>query len=284
MAMTTQSVLGVVFLLLMLAALAVWRSPELRGLFSEIKLYFLAKLWLKPPKYKSIERSKLMELLDHPTHHEIVVSPYGVFCIEYVSYCGHVESRTSEAHWYLHQGEKWYRFSNPMLRAQQRAKSLVDGLKLPTEHVHALTVFSGCSRLDNNTLPGVFSGSEFIKHVRKFKKVVLSKSRMQGLLNSLSSQSFGVTEPASSAKPERIEPPAESVQLSGRSVESVENTTDSTQTHVETKAQHPILASHSCPSCGDKMLLRKITKGNRQGMHLWGCASFPDCRTLQWLK
>lgn len=284
MAMTTQSVLGVVFLLLMLAALAVWRSPELRGLFSEIKLYCLARLWLKPPQYNSLERSTLTELLDHPTHHEIVVSPYGVFCIEYVSYCGHVESRTNEAHWFLHQGKKWYRFSNPALRAQQRAKSVVDRLKLPTEHVHALTVFSGCSRLDDNTLPGVFSGADFIKHMRKFKKVVLSKSRMQDLIKSLPSQLHEVTEPAPATRPESIDTAAESLNLSGKSVELVENTTDSRQTHSEKQAPHPILAAHSCPSCGDKMLLRKITKGNRQGMHLWGCASFPDCRTLQWLK
>ncbi|WP_288106008.1 NERD domain-containing protein [Limnobacter sp.] len=285
MHITLLDLYAIAGLVLIIVILGIRRSPELRGLLSEIKLSLLARCSFRKPDYLSLERMSLFELLDHPTHHEILVSRFGVFCIEYVSYCGHIESRPGENYWYLHQGRKWYRFANPIERSQGRAQLYLSALNLPKEHVHALTVFSGCAQLEEGLHPQVFKGSEFIKHIRGFRKLVLSKSQIQLAITQIAR---GVNErlPTTSAeRAERIARPTRRARPIPVAVAS-ERQDDQAQDVItkESPTAQPIMAAHSCPVCGDKMLLRKITKGGKQGMHLWGCASFPDCRTPQWLK
>ncbi|WP_408021560.1 topoisomerase DNA-binding C4 zinc finger domain-containing protein [Solemya pervernicosa gill symbiont] len=34
----------------------------------------------------------------------------------------------------------------------------------------------------------------------------------------------------------------------------------------------------SCPSCGEKMVVRTTKKGTQTGKQFWGCSHYPRCR------
>lgn len=47
------------------------------------------------------------------------------------------------------------------------------------------------------------------------------------------------------------------------------------------KAQDQGLDSTQCPYCGGKLVLRKASKGARQGKLFWGCSNYPECKYIK---
>ena len=240
-----------IIVLIVLAAFIIKELPggaEYRGKKGERTV--ASKLYQLPQEYRIfndiyIQREGRSTQIDH-----VVVSPYGVFCIETKNYSGLIYGGTHSDQWTQNiYGHKYY-FNNPLRQNGTHVKALVSLLQIPAEKIVPIVVFLRDAIMMNHVDGNVMDLGVLLGFIRSFSSIIFSEDevvRMSLTLNSLTTDS----------------PDAKH---------------DKQQRHLITVQQNIIrkefkVANGVCPSCGGRLMVRQGRYGN-----FIGCSNYPRCR------
>lgn len=209
---------------------------------------------------KDLDRNKYIKLHDiklkNPSDHtkttqidHIVISCYGIFCIETKGYKGKIYGKEFSNQWtqYLY-GKKYY-FMNPILQNYAHIKSLEAILSpyYPNMVYHSIIAFSGEANLD----------SIEIENAKVCKIAYVSD-----VIKSLSTEEILSFDEVSNI---------EKIIMKNRSMQSdFSHTRDIKKIK---KANDKKIKQNICPRCGGQL----VERNGKYGKFI-GCSNFPKCR------
>lgn len=184
----------------------------------------------------------------------LVVSPYGVFCIETKGYSGWILGAEHAEYWVQSlpsrrgKGAIQYRFYSPIRQSQGHARRLRHLLReLGELPIFPLVVFSETAELkitiEEHT---VVYTSELIDTIRDYQEQLLSPTEQQSVINIIRNQ--------------RVY----SVDHAAQHVRNV---------HARKAWTEKCVESGRCPRCGGKLVPRQGAYGA-----FYGCSGYPNCR------
>lgn len=180
----------------------------------------------------------------------IVVSPYGIFCIETKNYKGMIHGEGELQEWNQTLGKKPRSFYSPIL--QNRAH--IDVLNRFLSKTGNAPIFSIVAFVNDCCLK--------VENLRDNEYVIQAKS----LLSTILSKKEVLLTDAQIAKTLEILNKANVIDPSIRKKHEQD---------VERKRQYAEVMSKAgiCPRCGAPLVL----KTSRSGKSFWGCSNYPDC-------
>lgn len=230
-------------LLVILFALigAYLRSPAVKGARGERRVNSILDRRLPSREYKVFHDVTLPTSRGPTQIDHIVVSRYGVFVIETKNYTGWIFGNAMSQQWtQVLYGHK-SRFQNPLRQNFKHTKAVESFLTLSPRCVHSVVVFVGDAKFKTDVPENVTYLRELGPYIRSFQDMFLGTSRVRAIAAMLSDHMEG----------REIRPP-------------------------------PALAigpdEPLCPKCDERMVLRKVRKGENAGREFWGCPRFPRCK------
>jgi len=222
-------------------------GAEYRGKMGERTV--ASMLYQLPQEYRIfndiyIQREGRSTQIDH-----VVVSPYGVFCIETKNYSGLIYGSTHSDQWTQNiYGHKYY-FNNPLRQNGTHVKALVSLLQIPAEKIVPIVVFLRDARMMNHVDGNLMELGVLLGFIRSFTSIVFSADEVVKM----------------------------SFTLNGLIMDSPELKHDKQQKHMITVQQNIIrkefkVANGVCPSCGGRLMVRQGRYGN-----FIGCSNYPKC-------
>jgi hypothetical protein len=239
------------WILPILLAIAISKTPWFKGLLGEALVRFAARLWLPSETYHPIHDVTLptpdgTTQIDH-----IFVSRFGVFVVETKNMKGWIFGNENQAQWTQTLYRQSFKFQNPLRQNYKHVKALESALNLPPATIHTVVVFTGASTFKTPMPANVTRGRGYVTYIKSFSEPVLSEPEIQRVVSQIQSG--------------RLEP--------------------SRQTHRQhirrLKARGDPSAERKCPACGSNMVLRIAKRGPGAGNQFWGCSTYPKCRVVQ---
>ena len=234
--------------------------PKFKGWFGEKFVQFLFKLHLPEDEYTRFNNVTLptedgTTQIDH-----IIVSKYGIFCIETKNMRGWIYGSEKQAKWTQVIYKKKTQFQNPLRQNYKHTETLRTLLELPEGSVHSIIVFVGDSTFKTKMPLNVTYCRGCTDYILSFKGITFDEQRLQDIKKAIHT---GRLEPTRATHKQHVE-------------HLKEKFTEPQITPTETPAVP------TCPKCGSPMILRTTKKGPKAGQQFWGCSTFPKCRkTLQ---
>jgi len=229
--------------------------PPVKGWFGEKFVTILFRLHLPREEYRVYHNVTLptedgTTQIDH-----IIVSPFGIFCVETKNMRGWIFGSEHQASWTQSIYKKKIRFQNPLRQNYKHTETLRTLLDLTPNTVKSVVVFVGDSTFKTDMPPNVTYCRGCTDYIRSFKQPIFSDAQLQRAHEIIQTG--------------RLEPSRQTQRLHVKNL----------QTQHETPAE-PILESEdpACPKCGAAMVLRTARKGANAGNPFWGCGQYPKCR------
>jgi predicted RNA-binding Zn-ribbon protein involved in translation (DUF1610 family) len=215
----------------------------------------------------------------------VIVSPYGVFCVETKHMKGWIYGSRDQRQWTQVIYKKKTRFQNPLRQNYRHTETLRALLTLPKNKVHSVVAFTGEAKLKTAMPPNVGSTRKCLNYIKAFKTVIYSEAEVKHMVESI--------------RTGRLEPTRATNKLHVRNLRNrsrhmpsfpkdpvTEKRTPPALPNDPKKPSAPHVSPEShiptCPKCGATMILRTAKKGQNIGKQFWGCSNFPKCRkTLQ---
>jgi len=230
------------------AAIAVTRTPVVKGWIGEALVRLSARMLLKPAVYCPFHNVTLRDERGTTQIDHIFVSPYGVFVVETKTMKGWIFGGERQATWMQKIYRSSHKFQNPLRQNYRHAEAIRKLLDLDAELIHSIVVFAGDSRFKTKMPENVVQGGGYIGYIRKFRRRVFDDARVEDLCEQIANGRLAQTRATHRAH--------------------VKNLT----------AEHADADGPACPKCGAPTTLRKTKKGERAGQRFWGCSNFPTCR------
>jgi len=229
-------------------------TPFGKGWLGERFVAFLLKIYL-PKKIYRVFHNVTLPTEDGTTQIDhIVISPFGVFCIETKNMTGWIFGSERQATWTQQIYRSRTNFQNPLRQNYKHTETLRTQLDLPKESVHSVVVFVGNSTFKTIMPANVGSTKICLSYIR---------SKNVPLFNS-----FEVDRMFEAIQLGRLEPTRATHRL------HVSNLN-----HKRTLAtKHTYSDNPYCPKCRATMVNRTTQKGPNSGEEFWGCPNFPECR------
>ena len=178
----------------------------------------------------------------------VLVSRFGVFVIETKNMQGWIFGKEHDARWTQSIYGHKQAFQNPLRQNFKHGKALESVLGVPSETLHSVIAFVGSATLKTKMPPEVTVGTGFVSYVRSFTEPVFGDREVDRLVAAL--------------KAGRLAP-----------------TLATRRAHVEgLRRRDDPAAPQLCPRCGNALVLRTVTRGERAGNTFWGCSTYPGCR------
>lgn len=235
----------------LLAAGAVARTPWFKGVFGEWLVRLSARFLLDPKEYRPIHHVTL-KVPDGTTQIDhIFVSRFGVFVVETKNYSGWIFGNEHQPMWTQKLFKTTNKFQNPLRQNYKHVKALEALLNLPPEQIHSVIVFVGGSKFKTEMPPNVTYAGGYISYIKSKTEIFLSPSAVEAVSTAISTR--------------RMIP---SLATNREHVKNVQLRLDPD-------------APRLCPKCGAQMVLRTTKSGDKAGNRFWGCSAFPKCRTTQ---
>ena len=199
-----------------------------------------------PPEYRIfndiyIQTENNLTQIDH-----VVVSPYGIFCIETKNYKGWISGGNNSDQWTKSLYGRKYRFNNPLKQNFSHVKALSSYLNLSTKYIIPIVVFLHEARLMNQTNGNVIYSGQLLQFIRSYMAIVHTNENLQNYIYKLSNTSV-IDE-----------------QTKQRHLLNVQ------QKIVQKNFK---LANGVCPTCGGKLIERQGRFG-----YFYGCSNYPKCK------
>lgn len=176
----------------------------------------------------------------------VVVSQYGVFCIETKNYSGLIYGSENSDMWTQNMYGRKYRFNNPLIQNNSHVKALSRFLNLSENYFVSVVVFMNRARLMIQTSGNVIYASQLLYFISSFSKTVCSTDIIMDCINKLAN---------TKVVDEQVR-----------------------QSHIFNVQQKIAqknfkLANGICPRCGGKLV-------GRQGKYgfFYGCSNYPKCQ------
>jgi hypothetical protein len=240
-----------IWIILILLALAGLNSAWIKGSLGEASIKFSAWLRLPADTYHAIHNVTLptpdgTTQIDH-----IFVSRFGIFVVETKNMKGWIFGGVRQAEWTQKLFRSSFRFQNPLRQNYKHVKALEAALDVPPAIIHSVIVFVGDSTFKTSMPANVTKGRGCITYIKSFDAPVLSEAQVQYVVSQIQAG--------------RLAPTRETHRQHVRSLRS---------------AMDP-LAERKCPRCGSSMVLRTAKRGPGTGNRFWGCSAYPECKAVQ---
>ncbi|MDF3131082.1 NERD domain-containing protein [Kiritimatiellaeota bacterium B1221] len=253
MLLTWILILIAVFIFLSII-IAIENTPSAKGRRGEIFVSSALHRNLPSQQYTVFDNVTLPAPNGSTQIDHIVISKYGIFCIETKNMKGWIYGYERQKYWTQVIYQKRTRFQNPLRQNYSHTETLRKRLGLSKAFVHSIIVFTGDAESKTPMPPNVGDIKTCIDYIRYFKSVIFNPSEVDRITDIIIS--------------ERMEPTRATHRLH---VENVRNRP--AQPFRQPKEHIP-----DCPVCGAEMILRTAKKGPNPGSQFWGCSTFPKCR------
>ena len=249
-----KQIVGVFLYLIPIAILTgVLKSSWFKGIAGESIVNLSVKFLLDKEKYHLIKNVTLPTEDGSTQIDHIIVSEFGVFVVETKNMKGWIFGGPNQKLWTQKIYKHSSKFQNPLHQNYKHVKTLESLLGLNEQQVHSVIVFIGDSTFKTEIPENVTYGGGYARYIRSKSVPVLTKSQAIEIVNKIEQG--------------RLTP---SIKTNREHVRHVKNI-------VADKENNNI---PSCPKCGGSMVLRETKRGQNIGRKFWGCAKFPQCRSI----
>jgi len=231
------------------------KSAWFKGVMGEWQVNLLIKFFLDKNEYHLIKNITLptddgTTQIDH-----IIVSKYGIFVVETKNMKGWIFGSENQKQWTQQIFKHKSKFLNPLHQNHKHAKTLEATLEIESnaksDSIFSVIIFIGDSIFKTKMPDNVRFARGGIEYIKSKTDIVFNRQEVTNVI-------------------EQVE--------SGR----LERSYKTNRQHV--KHVREIIEEKSntkpCSKCGEKMVLRKSTKGKNAGNKFWGCSAFPKCRNV----
>ena len=175
------------WLIPLLGLLAIIKTAWLKGLMGEWLVNLVARVAL-PSKYYIRFQNVTLKTRDGTTQIDhVIVSRYGVFCIETKNMTGWIFGNADNRQWTQKIYRQSYRFQNPLRQNYKHVRALESLLGLARGRVHSVVVFAGGATLKTAMPENVTYALGFPRYVKSFTKVVFSPFEVVRLCETIES-------------------------------------------------------------------------------------------------
>jgi len=178
----------------------------------------------------------------------VIVSKYGIFVIETKNLQGWIFGQANQAMWTQNIYGKKTRFQNPLRQNYKHVLAVASSLEVPESTVHSIIAFEGTAEFKTEMPANVTVGNGFLHHIRSFTTQVFSDAEVAAMAG-------------------RLQAVRRNTRLADQRahVRSLNDRSDETQ-------------EQRCPRCGEPLVVRTASRGERAGQRFWGCSSYPKCK------
>ena len=223
-------------------------SAEKRGIAGET---LISQLLVKLPKEYHVMNDLLLSSgknsvqIDH-----VVVSPFGIFCIETKNWKGKIVGSANSEQWTQYVQGRQSSYRNPLLQNNAHVEVLQKFLSSKKcAPIFSIVVFATDAALHITNLADkelVITKDELLYEITQKKDILLNAEQMDKTIEILTKANIIDTE----LRQKHVEGVKAKVELS----EAMSN-------------------AGICPRCGSTLILKAGANGN-----FWSCSSYPDCK------
>jgi hypothetical protein len=239
------------WLLPLLIAVTITKTPWFKGLFGELLVRLSAKFLLDSNEYRAMHNVTLKTPDGTTQIDHIFVSRFGIFVVETKNYSGWIFGDENQAAWTQKLFKTTNKFQNPLRQNFKHIKALESLLGLPSETFHSVIVFVGGSEFKTKMPQNVTYAGGYISYIKSKTSPILSSSEVESVCTTISTG--------------RLAP---SFATNREHVKNVQHRLDNDSPRL-------------CPKCGAEMVKRTVKSGDKANRTFWGCSTFPKCRTIQ---
>ena len=172
------------WLIPLLMLVAITKTAWFKGLMGEWLVNLVARIAL-PSKYYTRFQNVTLRTRDGTTQIDhVIVSRYGVFCIETKNMTGWIFGNADNRQWTQKIYRQSYRFQNPLRQNYKHVRALESLLGLSRGMVHSMVVFAGGATLKTAMPDNVTYVLGFPRYVKSFRKAVFLTGRCRPALRS----------------------------------------------------------------------------------------------------
>lgn len=241
------------YLIPVLIAITIAKSPWFKGMVGEFVVNFSAKWLLDKNDYHLIKNVTLptedgTTQIDH-----VIISVFGVFVVETKNMKGWIFGSPNQKSWTQKIYKHSSKFQNPLRQNYKHVKTLQSLLILSDQQVHSVIVFVGGSTFKTPMPENVTYGAGYARYIKSKNTPVLTESQVKEVTRNIEQGKL-----------------SRAFKTNREHARHVKNIVASKE-----KKTLP-----TCPKCGDLMILREAKKGQNTGKRFWGCTKFPECRGI----
>jgi hypothetical protein len=171
------------WLIPILLAVAILKTPWFKGLLGEACVKFSARLRLPPETYHPIHNVTLLTPDGTTQIDHIIVSRFGIFVVETKNMKGWIFGGEHQAQWTQKIFRNSFKFQNPLRQNYKHVKVLEAMLDVPPETIHSVVVFAGESTFKTPMPENVTEGGKYVTYIESFCEPVLSESQVQHVIS-----------------------------------------------------------------------------------------------------
>ena len=245
-------ILGLIFLIVLVAAAARLFKPQIKGWLGELLVHQVL-IWRLDRNVYRVVSNIMLPTEDGTTQIDhIVVSQYGIFVIETKNYKGWIFGSEDQAQWTQKIFRMTNRFQNPLRQNYKHIQTISELTGIPESYFKTAVVFLGDATFKTDMPASVMYPSGLVRYIRSQTEAIIRSEQVPDII-AVISEWAGT--------------------LSGQV----------RRTHVSRlREKHGPVAvgapAPACPKCGQNMVLR-TRKSN--SARFWGCSAYPRCRGIR---
>ena len=162
------------WLIPLLLTITIIRTPWFKGLIGEWLVNLVAKITLPAKTYTRFHNVTLKTNDGTTQIDHIIVSRYGVFCIETKNMAGWIFGNEQDEQWTQTIYRNSYKFQNPLRQNYKHVKTLESLLSLQDNPVYSIVVFNGGATIKTPMPENVTYTLGFPRYIKSYKKHIFT--------------------------------------------------------------------------------------------------------------
>ncbi|MFM4804140.1 nuclease-related domain-containing protein [Aeromonas bivalvium] len=264
--------------LLLLATLV--KNPWFKGMIGEWFINVSIRLFLDQRDYHLLKDVTLpipqgTTQIDH-----VIVSRFGIFVIETKNMKGWIFGNPAHKSWTQQIYRRKHSFQNPLHQNHLHMMTLKSLLGLADHQLHSVIYFIGDCTF-KTPMPDNVMNRGLIRHIKGKTTQVLTPAEVTQVVETIQQGRL-----AANWQTHR----QHVAQLKARHGEAPRKPLfAATEPEEKGKVPSPVTRQPlddpgpSCPRCGNAMVLRTASRGEKRGNQFWGCSRYPKCREIKTL-
>ncbi len=182
-----QSLAAYWWLIPLVILVAITKTAWFKGLIGEWLVNLVAAIFLPSKSYTRFQNVTLKTKDGTTQIDHVIVSRYGIFCIETKNMTGWIFGNAQNRAWTQKIYRESFRFQNPLRQNYKHVRALESLLGLSRDTVHSVVVFAGDATFKTAMPQNVTYILGFPRHVKSFRKAVFSGTDVSRLCESIES-------------------------------------------------------------------------------------------------
>ena len=175
------------WLIPLLILVAIMKTAWFKGLMGEWLVNLVARIALPSKSYTRFKNVTLKTRDGTTQIDHVIVSRYGVFCIETKNMTGWIFGNEQSRQWTQKIYRQSYRFQNPLRQNYKHVRALESLLGLSRGTVHSVVVFAGGATFKTAMPDNVTYALGFPRYVKSFRRSVFSGADVARLCEAIES-------------------------------------------------------------------------------------------------